>query len=134
MNRDSGQSESYKLWCGDCLELMSNIPDKSIDLVLCDLPYGVTQHEKDIPIPFAPLWKEYLRITKDTAAIVLFAQSDFYVDRVNSNRELFRYDLVWNKELTSGFLNARRMPLRQHEQIAVFYRIMAEREDRGVAL
>lgn len=122
MNRAPEQSESYKLWCGDCLELMRNIPDKSIDLVLCDLPYGVTQHEKDIAIPFAPLWEEYLRITKDTAAIVLFAQGDFYVDLVNSNRKLFRYDLVWNKELTSGFLNARRMPLRQHEQIAVFYR------------
>ena len=107
---------------GDCLELMKDIPDKSIDMVLCDLPYGITQNKSDIIIPFDKLWNSYERIIKDNGAIVLFAQGVFYVDLVNSNRKLFRYDLIWDKVLTSGFLNAKRMPLRQHEQIAVFYK------------
>ena len=107
---------------GDCLELMKDIPDKSIDMILCDLPYGTTQNKSDIIIPFDKLWNSYERIIKDNGAIVLFAQGVFYVDLVNSNRKLFRYDLIWDKVLTSGFLNAKRMPLRQHEQIAVFYK------------
>jgi site-specific DNA-methyltransferase (adenine-specific) len=111
-----------QLYQGDCLEVMKQIPDKSIDMILCDLPYEVTQNKSDIKIPFEPLWKEYERIIKDNGAIVLFAQGIFYVDLVNSNRKLFRYDLVWDKVLTSGFLNAKRMPLRQHEQIAIFYK------------
>ena len=111
-----------KLLQGDCLELMKDIPDKSIDMILCDLPYGVTQNKKDIIIPFDKLWKHYERIIKDNGAILLFGQGTFYVDLVNSNRKLFRYDLVWDKQLISGFLNAKRMPLRQHEQIAVFYK------------
>ena len=107
---------------GDCLELMREIPDKSIDMILCDLPYGTTQNKSDIIIPFDKLWNSYERIIKDNGAIVLFAQGVFYVDLINSNRKLFRYDLIWDKVLTSGFLNAKRMPLRQHEQIAVFYK------------
>ena len=101
---------------------MKTIPDKSINMILCDLPYGVTQNKLDIVIPLDRLWKQYERIIKDNGAIVLFAQGVFYIDLVNSNRKLFRYDLVWDKQLTSGFLNAKRMPLRQHEQIAVFYK------------
>lgn len=101
---------------------MREIPDGSVDLILCDLPYAVTQNEKDVLIPFEPLWQEYTRITKGNAAILLFGQGTFYVDLVNSNRKNFRYDLTWDKEMTTGFLNANRMPLRQHEQIAVFYR------------
>ena len=107
---------------GDCLELMKDIPDESIDMILCDLPYGTTQNKSDIIIPFDKLWNNYERIIKDNGAIVLFAQGVFYVDLINSNRKLFRYDLIWDKVLTSGFLNAKRMPLRQHEQIAVFYK------------
>ena len=110
------------LFCGDCLELMHNIPDKSVDMILCDLPYGVTQNKKDIVIPFDKLWQHYTRIIKDNGCIALFAQGLFYIDLVNSNRKLFRYDLVWDKILTSGFLNAKRMPLRQHEQIVIFYK------------
>lgn len=110
------------LYCGDCLEIMKHIPDKSVDMILCDLPYGTTACKWDTVIPFDKLWKEYERIIKDNGAIVLFAQGIFYVDLVNSNRKLFRYDLVWDKVLTSGFLNAKRMPLRQHEQIAIFYK------------
>lgn len=107
---------------GDCLELMKDIPDKSVDMILCDLPYGKTQNKEDKPLPFEPLWKQYQRIIKDNGAILLFAQGTFYLDLVNSKRNLFRYDIVWNKVLTTGFLNANRMPLRQHEQIAVFYK------------
>lgn len=107
---------------GDCLELMKEIPDKSIDMILCDLPYGVTQASHDVALPFDKMWEQYNRIIKDNGAIVLFAQGLFYVDLVNSNRDMFRYDLIWNKVLTSGFLNANRMPLRSHEQIAVFYK------------
>lgn len=110
------------LRCGDCLEVMKDISDKSIDMILCDLPYGVTQNKKDIALPLDKVWEQYERIIKDNGAICLFAQGTFYVDLVNSKRKLFRYDLVWDKVLTSGFLNAKRMPLRQHEQIAIFYK------------
>lgn len=107
---------------GDCLELMKDIPNKSIDLILCDLPYGTTRNSWDTVIPFEELWKQYNRIIKDNGAILLFAQGKFYVNLVSSNMKDFRYDIVWNKQLTSGFLNAKRMPLRKHEQIAVFYK------------
>ena len=112
----------FDLAYGDCLKVMKHIPDKSIDMILCDLPYEKTKNEKDVHIPFEPLWKEYKRIIKDHGAILLFGQGTFFIDLVSSNRKMFRYDLVWNKELTSGFLNANKMPLRQHEQIAVFYK------------
>lgn len=107
---------------GDCLELMKDIPNKSIDLILCDLPYGTTKNNWDEVIPFDKLWAQYNRIIKDNGAILLFAQGKFYVNLVSSNMKMFRYDLVWDKELISGFLNAKRMPLRRHEQIAVFYK------------
>ena len=111
-----------ELYNDDCLRIMPRVAEKSIDLIVCDLPYGVTANRNDIVIPFAPLWKEYERIIKDNGCIALFAQGLFYVDLVNSKRELFRYDLIWDKILTSGFLNANKMPLRQHEQIAIFYK------------
>jgi site-specific DNA-methyltransferase (adenine-specific) len=114
--------DKFKLYKGDCLDLFKNIEDKSVDMILCDLPYEVTKNKKDIKIPFEPLWENYERVIKDNGAIVLFAQGIFYVDLVNSNRNLFRYDIVWDKKLTTGFLNAKRMPLRQHEHIAVFYK------------
>lgn len=114
--------ETNRIYNMDCLEGMMMLPDQSVDMILCDLPYGKTQNANDIPIPFEPLWKEYERIIKKNGAILLFGQGSFYIDLVNSNRKIFRYDLVWNKVLTTGFLNAKRMPLRQHEQIAVFYK------------
>lgn len=107
---------------GDCLELMASIPSKSIDLILCDLPYGTTKNSWDTVLDFDLLWKQYSRIIKDNGAILLFGQGKFFVNLVNSNMKLYRYDLVWNKQLVSGFLNAKKMPLRQHEQIAVFYK------------
>ncbi len=112
----------FTLYNDDCLQILPTIKDKSIDMICCDLPYGTTQNKDDIIISFELLWKEYERIIKDTGCIALFGQGIFYVDLVNSNRKLFRYDLVWDKVLTSGFLNAKRMPLRQHEQIAIFYK------------
>lgn len=111
----------YKLYNADCLEVMPWLKDKSIDMILCDLPYGVTQNESDIVIPFEQLWTEYKRIIKDNGVIALFAQGIFYVDLIQSNKKMFRYDLVWDKVLPTGFLNAKRMPLRTHEQIAIFY-------------
>lgn len=111
-----------KLINWDCLIEMKYIPDWSIDMILCDLPYWVTQNKADIVLPFDLLWQQYERIIKDNWAIVLFWQWLFFIDLVNSNRKLFRYDLVWNKELTTWFLNAKRMQLRQHEQIAIFYK------------
>ena len=111
-----------RLYKGDCLNLMKDIPDKSVDMILCDLPYGKTNNALDKPLPLEPLWKEYMRIIKPNGAILLFGQGTFYVDLINSNPKMFRYDLVWDKRLISGFLNANRMPLRRHEQIAVFYK------------
>jgi site-specific DNA-methyltransferase (adenine-specific) len=107
---------------GDCLVEMKRIDDRSIDMILCDLPYGTTQNKYDVILPFDKLWEQYERIIKDNGAIVLFGQGLFYVDLINSNRKLFRYDLVWDKQLVTGFLNANRMPLRVHENIAVFYK------------
>lgn len=82
-----------KLYNGDCLELMKQIPDKSVDMILCDLPYGLTQNKDDIRIPFRLLWEQYERIIKDNGCIALFAQGIFYADLVNSNRKLFKYAL-----------------------------------------
>ena len=110
------------LYCEDCLQGMNRVPDKSVDMILCDLPYGITANKKDVPIPLDLLWKQYERVIKDNGAIVLFGQGKFYIELVMSNLKLFRYDLVWDKQLTTGFLNANRQPLRRHEQIAVFYK------------
>ena len=106
----------------DCFDVFPFIKDKSIDAIICDLPFGTTQNKQDIIIPFDKLWMQYERIIKDNGAIVLFGQGLFFVDLINSNRKLFRYDLVWDKQLISGFLNANRMPLRVHENIAIFYK------------
>ena len=116
----------FDLYLGDCLDVMKQIPNGSIDMIACDLPYGVTQNKLDIIIPFEPLWSEYKRIIKERGCIALFAQGVFFVELVQSNRKMFRYDLVWDKVLTTGFLNAGRMPLRQHEQIAIFYKKLPE--------
>jgi len=111
-----------KLEKGDCLNLMKNISEHSIDMILCDLPYGVTKNKWDCIIPFEELWKEYKRIIKDNGVICLFAQGKFCIDLINSNKEMFRYDLIWDKMLPTGFLNANRQPLRKHEQIIIFYK------------
>lgn len=111
----------------DCLEGMKRIDDKSIDAIICDLPYEVLHRNNphaqwDRQIPFAPLWEQYERIIKDNGAIVLFGQGMFTSDLMQSNRKLWRYNLIWDKGRTTSFLNANRMPMRCHEDIAVFYK------------
>lgn len=113
--------ETNKIYQGDCLELMKQIEDKSIDLILCDLPYGVTQNKADKVIDLQKLWEQYKRIIKDNGIIILTAQQPFTTDLINSNRRMFKYDLIWDKGLTTGFLNAKRMPLRKHEHVLFFY-------------
>lgn len=107
---------------GDCLELMQDIPAGSVDMILCDLPYGTTANKWDVKIDTALLWAEYERIIKDHGAIVLFAQVPFNITLGNSNRRLLRYEWVWVKEQGTGFLNAKKMPLKIHENILVFYK------------
>lgn len=107
---------------GDCLELMKELPDKSIDMVLCDLPYGTTQNKWDTVIPFDLLWSAYRRICKDNAAIVLHCQEPFTSELIQSNKKEFKYKWVWWKKQCTGFLNAKKQPLRNCEDIAVFYR------------
>lgn len=111
-----------ELWHGDCLGLMKDIPDKSVDMILCDLPYGTTQNKWDSVIPFELLWCQYRRIIKDNGAICLFGQGLFTANLICSNKEMYRYDLIWEKTKAGGFLNARRMPLQAHENISVFYK------------
>jgi len=106
----------------DCLDGMKLIDDKAIDMILCDLPYGTTKCDWDIAIPFEPLWQQYERIIKDNGAILLFSQQPFTTDLIQSNRKLFRYEVIWEKTLPTGFLNARKCPMRCHENICVFYK------------
>jgi len=112
-----------KIYCCDCLKGMVAIPDKSIDMILCDLPYGVTARNKwDVIIPFDELWGQYKRVIKDNSVMVFTATEPFSSMLIMSNNKLFRYDLIWEKPLATGFLNANRMPLRNHEQVLIFYK------------
>lgn len=107
----------------DCLHVLPKIKDKVIDAIICDLPYGVTQNKNDCELPLNILWNEYNRIIKDNGAIVLFGQDKFTAKLMMSNLKNHRYNLIWKKgDRTSGFLNANRMPLRNHEDICVFYK------------
>lgn len=106
----------------DCLEAMKDIPDGSVDAIITDLPYGTTRNQWDSVIPLDKLWAEYLRITKPNAAIVLFSQQPFTSVLVMSNPQMFRYEWIWQKEMGTGFLNAKKMPLKDHENVMVFYR------------
>ena len=96
---------------GDCLELMKDIPDKSIDMILCDLPYGTTSSWWDIIIPFDKLWEQYERIIKPLGAIVLFGTEPFTSQLIMSNPKLFKYNWYWNKTSTGGFVNAKYKPM-----------------------
>ena len=111
-----------KLYNGDCLELMKEIPDKSIDMIFADLPYGTTRNKWDEVLPFNALWKEYERIIKDNGAIVLHSQQPFTSKLIMSNSKIYKYSWVWSKSQVSGFLNAKKQPLREHEDICVFYK------------
>ncbi|KKM92288.1 hypothetical protein LCGC14_1219960 [marine sediment metagenome] len=116
--------EINKIHQGDCLELMKQIDDKSVDLILCDLPYGTTQCKWDTVIPLDKLWEQYERIIKEEGVIVLTSSQPFTSALVMSNPKLFRYDYCWRKSNSTGHLNANKMPLRQHEDILVFCRKM----------
>lgn len=107
---------------GDCLKLMHDLPEKSVDLILCDPPFGTTAIKWDKPLPFEAMWQHYERIIKDNGAIVLFSSQPFTTDLIISNRKLFRYEIIWKKTMGQGFLNANKMPLRFHENILVFYK------------
>lgn len=116
-----------KLYYGDCLELMKEIPDKSIDAIICDLPYGVlntnnAETKWDIVIPFDKLWEQYERIIKDNGAILLFSKQPFTSDLVNSNRKLFRYELIWEKSRAGNSMQVCNQPSAIHENIEVFYK------------
>ena len=111
-----------ELYNGDCLELMNVIDDKSIDMILCDLPYQRTQNKWDVIIPFDKLWIQYNRIIKDNGCIALFADGMFMAEMMMSNIKMWKYNLVWDKILTSGFLNANKQPLRKHEEVVIFYK------------
>lgn len=120
-------SDTYKinqdinLWQEDCLELMSHIPDKSVDMVLCDLPYGITECSWDEVIPFEPLWSHYKRVIKDNGVVVLFSSQPFTNDILNSNKTMnFLYEWIWLKRKPIGFANANHRPMKIHENILVF--------------
>jgi site-specific DNA-methyltransferase (adenine-specific) len=111
-----------KVLHGDCLDLMKDIETGSIDMILCDLPYGTTQCKWDTVIPFEPLWAQYKRIIKDNGAIVLTAAQPFTSALVMSNVKMFRYDWVWEKPKGTGHLNAKKQPMRNKEDVLVFYK------------
>lgn len=113
---------SPTLLCGDCLELMKRIPNGSIDMVLSDLPYGTTRCRWDTPINLQELWKQYRRVVKKNGAIVLFSAQPFTTELISSNKAMYRYEWIWRKTQPSGFMNAKKMPLRTHENIEIFYR------------
>lgn len=112
-------NEDVKLIHGDCLEVMKSIPDGSVDMILCDLPYGTTQNKWDTVIPFDALWGHYMRISR--GAIVLTAAQPFTSALIMSNAKLFKYSWVWDKANSTGFLNAKKQPLRRTEDVVVFY-------------
>lgn len=109
------------LHCGDCLEVMKTIPDNSIDLILTDPPYGTTACSWDIIPNLTLLWTEFKRVGKENCAYIFTAGQPFTTDLINSNRKWFRYTWVWDKVIAAGFNYARFQPMRQHEDIVVFY-------------
>lgn len=114
--------EINKIYLGDCLDVMENIESETIDMILCDLPFGTTQNKWDYIIPLDKLWEQYNRIIKKNGAIVLFAQSPFNITLGYSNIKNLKYEWIWEKSKATGFLNSKKMPLKAHENILVFYK------------
>lgn len=110
-----------ELKCGDCLEIMKDIQDKSIDMILCDLPYGTTACKWDNIIPFELLWEQYNRIIKDNGAIVLFGSEPFISNLIVSNIKDFKYKWIWNKKQTGNPFLCKKQPLKIYEEIAIFH-------------
>jgi len=115
------QDKNYDLFLGDALENMAQLEDNSIDLILVDLPYGVTNNKWDVIIPFDKMWEQFNRIKKNNAAVVLTATQPFASMLIMSNLKQFKYDVIWEKTICSGQLNVKHRPLRAHESILVFY-------------
>lgn len=125
--------ELNKIYNEDCLEGMKRIPDKSIDMILCDLPYGITaRNEWDVIIPFEKLWEQYARIIKENGAIILTATQPFASMLVCSNLKLFKYEWIWQKSYITGVLNAKKQPVRNHEQVLVFYKKQPSYNPQGI--
>lgn len=114
--------EINNIYLGDCLELMKDIKDKSIDMILCDLPYGTTACKWDIIIPLDKLWKQYNRIIKGNGAICLFSSQPFTSVLISSNLKMYKYDWIWIKDKATGHLNCKKQPMRKYETISVFYK------------
>ena len=117
---------------GDCLELMKEIPDGSVDMVLTDPPYGTTACKWDSVIPFEPMWGQLKRVIKPNGAIVLFSQQPFTSYLICSNPKDFRYQFVWDKGYSTGFANANKMPLKKHEDVCVFYKKLPTYNPQGL--
>lgn len=111
-----------RLFEGDCLEYMEKIPDGSVDMILCDLPYGMTQNQWDCYIPLEELWKQYKRVIKPSGAIVLTSNGVFTAKLILSQPGIFKYKWVWEKSKPTNFLNAKKQPLRKYEDVCVFYK------------
>lgn len=114
--------DGIRLFKGDCLKVMRDIGDKSVDMILCDLPYGTTACKWDTIIPFEPLWEQYNRIIKDNGAIVLFGSEPFVSCLIQSNLKMFKYKWIWEKEQGVNPLLAKKQPLNNIEEICVFYK------------
>jgi len=111
---------AWKLYEGNCFDYLPLLEDKSIDMILCDLPYGTTDCKWDTPLPLDELWVEYKRVIKDNGAIVLTASQPFTTRLISSNYDMFRYEWIWNKKIPSGMTYAKFQPMRQHEHILIF--------------
>lgn len=114
--------KNIELYNGDCLELMKNIPDSSIDMILADLPYGTTAAKWDTIIPFKPLWEQYERVIKDNGNIILTSSQPFTSNLIMSNPKLFRYEIIWEKERPTNILNMKKQIGKVHENILIFYK------------
>ncbi len=112
--------KDIELWLGDCLELMDNIPDNSVDMILADLPYGTTKEKWDIVIPFEPLWEQYNRIKKINSPVILFGRNPFFAKLILSNEKSFKYEIIWDKNAATDFAGANMKPITVHENLAVF--------------
>ena len=124
--------ELPRLMHGDCLALMREIPTGSVDMILCDLPYGTTACCWDSVIPFAPLWEQYKRIAKPNAAIVLTGSQPFTSALIQSCIDLFRYELIWHKGYSTGYANANKIPMKGHENICIFYKKLPTYNPQGL--
>nr|DAR72842.1 MAG TPA: adenine-specific methyltransferase [Caudoviricetes sp.] len=120
-----------KLYCADCMDILKGIPEGSIDMILCDLPYGTTRNKWDVIIPLEPLWAQYRRIIKSNGVIALHSDMPFTAALVSAGKDLYRYELIWVKENGSDFLNANRKPLKAHESIQIFFDILPIAKTRG---